>query len=269
MSSALKIREKRKKEIDLRRQILSNDWDSIYVIHYSCESFYYKSPGTRSRITSVAVRNLAGTSRNVFSIHTSAIKMRFKKQEDIVANLEILEKDFLSDFFEFASSRKDCYWVHWNMDNPDFSFRVLEERFAHDFDGNPVSIPFNRKFDLANHLKEVYGKKYACYPRLDNTMHKNQISAPNFLPGGREAVAVTYHKYEELHNSNSAKVDVISQILELTQEEKLKTHSHWWAVHQCNVAVAVEAALEATWFKFLGAIALLFSLIQMCNSLPK
>lgn len=45
---------------------------NVWVIHYSCESFYGRPEGRSPRVTSIAVRNLGSGQTTSFSIHKAA-----------------------------------------------------------------------------------------------------------------------------------------------------------------------------------------------------
>ncbi|MDQ7017093.1 MAG: hypothetical protein Q9N68_12025, partial [Gammaproteobacteria bacterium] len=113
MSSELK-RIKRRRLAKNKVESLSDDSEHVFIIHYSCESFYDIKDGRTPRITSVAVRNLKTAQTKSFSIHKVAEK-RSVKIVDIPHNYDDFEKEMLSNFFEYIYCRQTFQYIHWNM----------------------------------------------------------------------------------------------------------------------------------------------------------
>jgi len=67
---------KRQKEARERLDSLFSDRSNVWVIHYSCESFYDRPNGASPRITSLAVRSLDSAQTHSFSIHQVAERLK-------------------------------------------------------------------------------------------------------------------------------------------------------------------------------------------------
>ena len=64
------------KEARQRLDSLFSDRSKVWVIHYSCESFYDRPNGASPRITSPAVRSLDSAQTHSFSIHQVAERLK-------------------------------------------------------------------------------------------------------------------------------------------------------------------------------------------------
>ena len=85
---------KRQKEARQRLNSLFSDRSNVWVIHYSCESFYDRPNGASPRITSLAVRCLDSAQTHSFSIHQVAERQKVPFAE-IEARYDELERQML------------------------------------------------------------------------------------------------------------------------------------------------------------------------------
>src|ERR1700736_5002634 len=76
---------------------------NVWVIHYSCESFYDRTDGRSPRITSIAVRKLDCAQTISFSIHQIAERRRLPFDQ-IEQHYDDLEREMLADFFAHLGS---------------------------------------------------------------------------------------------------------------------------------------------------------------------
>ena len=127
MGKELKRLKRRKSTINKLDELWDHSNSSL-VVHYSCESFYDTEDGKTPRITSIAVRNLASGQTESFSIHKIAEQMQLPFEE-IDSKYDDLEKEMLSEYFEFVRSHQHFNWVHWNMRDINYGFAALEHRF--------------------------------------------------------------------------------------------------------------------------------------------
>lgn len=72
---------------------LYQESNRVYVIHYSCESFYENATGESKRVTSIAIRNLKSGQTKSWSIHKEAELN--KKLDRIQSELDKFEKSML------------------------------------------------------------------------------------------------------------------------------------------------------------------------------
>lgn len=241
----------------LARQELDQIWnhpETVCVIHYSCESFYDRPDGTSPRITSIAVRNLQTGQTRSFSIHKYG-ELRHIPAANLNGHYDELEKEMLSEFFQYALEKRDYKWVHWNMRDENYGFHAIELRLKILGEQPAYVIPDERKFDLSRILIGIYGKGYAGHPRLEGLMALNDIKNLNFKTGKEEADLFDQGNYVALHQSTLAKVDVMSNICQLAHENNIKTNTKFWQLHLSSFHAAVEW-LNKNPLIILGTIAL-------------
>ena len=101
---------------------------NIWVIHYSCESFYDRPEGRSPRITSIAVRSLNSGQTRSFSIHQVAERGRVPHGE-IVDRYDELERRMLDEFFDHIGGHRNMHYLHWNMRDINFGFAAIEHRY--------------------------------------------------------------------------------------------------------------------------------------------
>jgi hypothetical protein len=231
----------------------------VNCIHYSSEGFFDKQDGRSARITSIAVRNLASGHTDSFSIHLVAERSGIDIQ-GIEGQYDRLEKKMLDEFFEFVLYHSNFFWIHWNMRDVNFGFPAIEHRYRV-LGGNPVLIPEARRVDLSVALYSIYGRGYIGHPRLQQLVEQNSITSIDFLSGADEAAAFASRSYVRLHQSTLRKVDIISNIAYRTWDGTLKTNAKWRDVYGSTIAGFVEAVSDHWFYKVLGFIGILASLI--------
>ena len=241
---------------------LADVWEKrnrALVIHYSCESFYNRGEAESPRITSIAVRNLATAQTKSFSIHQLAERDGRVSREDVDDNYDRLEKRMLGEFFNYAKSREDCIWLHWNMRDASYGFEALEHRFKIHGE-KPFVIPEPLRFDLARVLIELYGVNYIGHPRLEMLAEKNDISTRDFLNGEKEARAFENGKYVALHRSTLRKVDIISDIASRAVDDTLATDAKRKEIYGSYLVWLTEKWKEHPLYIILCAIAAIVSI---------
>jgi hypothetical protein len=197
--------------------------DQVIVIHYSCESFYDRPDGSSPRITSIAVRNLESGQTTSFSIHQVAERKGYSASA-LEQHYNELEKLMLDEFYDYVRIHSSYFWLHWNMRDINYGFPAIAHRYKV-LQGNPEEIAESKLVDLSRLLISIYGDNYIPHTRLTNLIDKNSISNKDFLAGQDEAEAFDKKQYVKLHQSTLRKVDVLSNIVELTANGSLKTNS--------------------------------------------
>lgn len=210
------------------KKIFANS-DRTFVIHYSCESFYDRPEGKSPRITSIAVRNLNTAQTVSFSIHQVA-ERRAVPFGKIDSQYDNLEKEMLSEYFDFLNGHKSSFFLHWNMRDVGYGFYAIENRYKV-LGGEPYTVPDADKFDLSRLLIEIYGVGYIGHPRLEALLDLNNIKALDFLTGKEEADAFDNKEYHKLHRSTLRKVDVLANLATRAHDDQLTTNTTWWQMH--------------------------------------
>jgi hypothetical protein len=254
----LKARKDALKEIEE----LSRRKEYVFLIHYSCESFYELKEGQTPRITSIAVRNYKSGQTQSFSIHKVA-ELEKVAFDEIEKNYNDLEKVMLKEFFEYLGRHKQHYWIHWNMRNINYGFQALEHRFGI-LGGSPDYLEDSHKFDLSRKIISLWGSDYIDDPRLEKLAEKNSFFRKDFLKGKEEAKAFNDKEFVKLHQSTLRKVDIMSNILETVFEDTLKTNISLFNYLMLRSVDIIESIMENFIFKL---IVIILAITQFLNLL--
>jgi len=236
-----------------------DDSANVWVIHYSCESFYDRDEGRSPRITSIAMRKLDSAQTVSFSIHQVAEREGFSFGE-ISDNYDRLEKKMLDEFYSFIDKRRGMKYLHWNMRDINYGFPAIEHRYRV-LGGDPVTIDDQYKYDLAPLLIDIYGVGYIGHPRLESLMEKNNIKPKDFLNGKQEADAFENGNYVSLHQSTLRKVDVIANLANRTHDRNLNVNTSWWEMHGGRLRTFVEFLVEHKYFSLAAGLASIIALV--------
>ncbi len=219
-------------------KIFAND-SNVWVIHYSCESFYNRPEGHSPRITSIALRRLDDGQTSSFSIHKIAeiIKTPFNEIEQ---QYDTLEKEMLQQFYDQLKKFQQMQYLHWNMRDANYGFQAIEHRFRvlGGKEDDIYIVDDKSKVDISRLLIDIYGIGYIGHPRLPKLIEKNKISPPGFMTGKQEAKAFERKDFVALHQSTLSKVDVIANIAGRANDRNLKTNTTWWKMHGGRVTAA-------------------------------
>ena len=228
---------------------------NVWVIHYSCESFYDRPEGRSPRITSIALRKLDTAQTISFSIHKIA-ETRRVPFSDINRSYDCLEKEMLQDFYLHLKNFQQMQYLHWNMRDSNYGFQAIEHRFRilGGKDDELFAVDDRNKTDLARLLIDIYGLGYIGHPRLGKLLEKNGISRLDFLTGKQEATAFEEKEFVKLHQSTLRKVDVMANIAGLARDRSLKTNANWWDMHGGRVMWAWNWVTEHPKWGFGGVV---------------
>lgn len=229
---------KRQKEARQRLESLFSDRSNVWVIHYSCESFYDRPNGASPRITSLAVRSLNSAQTHSFSIHQVAERLQVPFAE-IEARYDELERQMLEAYFQHLGAHRGMKYLHWNMRDINYGFAAIEHRYQV-LGGTPVQVDDAKKFDLSRILIDVYGVAYIGHSRLEKLIEKNDIQPRDMMTGADEAQAFIDGNYVGLHQSTLRKVDVLANIAERAKNKNLLTNTSWWQMHGGSLRTGLE-----------------------------
>jgi hypothetical protein len=232
-----------------------NDAANVWVIHYSCESFYDRPNGASPRITSIAVRKLDTAQTLSFSIHQMA-EQRHVPFNEIDQQYDALERQMLDAFYAQVGGHRGMRYLHWNMRDANYGFAAIEHRYRV-LGGEPVIVEDDKKADLARLLIDIYGVGYTGHPRFETLLAQNSIQPLDFLSGKQEAEAFEKRNYVGLHQSTLRKVDIIANIGERAHSRQLKTNTSWWEMHGGSIRSIITWLADNTLIAFgIGVISL-------------
>lgn len=217
------------KRLDERRQGLSlfneiiSDKKDVIIINYSCESFL-KNNGKTPRITCICVRGLHSAQTKTFSICQSAQANRKDINNLNDQEYDDLEKELLTDFYQYAESNKERKWLHWNMRDSNYGFEAIANRYKILTGNAAFDIPANRRYDLPRIITKIYTNRYEKhepYGRLINLASSNSISTINALAGVDEGKIFEDKEYQKIHMSSLRKSDIIESIVNKIENNTL------------------------------------------------
>lgn len=240
---------------------LFQDAHRVFVVHYSCESFYENATGASLRVTSIAIRNLKSAQTKSWSLHATAELLGML--DSMPTNLDTIEKRMLDGYFEFLRTHADCQFLHWNMRDNNYGFYAVEHRHRV-LGGNPYELQDANKHDLARILISLYGRRYA--PHSDSAGRKgrimglaelNKVSDEDALTGEQEAAAYVAGDFLKMHRSTLRKLDMFANFFDRAHQKTLKTNSTWMdrvGVHPVAVIEWAKSHPLVTGLVLLGAV---------------
>ena len=240
---------------------IASDMRNVSAIHYSCESFYDRPNGSSPRITSIAIKNLKTAQTKSFSIHQIA-EIKNIPLDQINSHYDDLEKEMLSNFYNFIDHNSQMKYLHWNMRDINYGFEALAHRYRV-YGGNPIDIPQSNLFDLSRIIIGLFGIHYIGHPRLQKIVKKNHITDINFLTGQEEAEAFENKDYVKLHLSTLRKVDTLANIFGRLTDGTLKHNATFKEIYGNFLAYTVETIQEHPVYILLGIILTIVTLIQL------
>lgn len=229
---------KRQKEARRRLESLFSDRSNVWILHYSCESFYERPNGASPRITSLAVRSLDSAQTHSFSIHQVAERLQVPFAE-IEARYDELERQMLDAYYQHIGAHRGMKYLHWNMRDINYGFAAIDHRYQV-LGGTPIPVEDAKKFDLSRILIDIYGVAYIGHSRLEKLIEKNEIQPRDMMTGAEEAQAFIDGNYVGLHQSTLRKVDVLANIAERAQNKHLLTNTGWWQMHGGSLRTGLE-----------------------------
>ena len=231
------------------------DASNVWVIHYSCESFYEIHEGRSPRITSIALRKLDNAQTFSYSIHKVA-EAKGVPISDISKHYDSLESEMLQGFYRHLRNYQQMRYLHWNMRDSNYGFQAIEHRFRvlGGTDDELYVVDDKNKTDLARLLIDIHGLGYIGHPRLEKLLEKNDITRLDFLTGAEEAEAFENKEFVALHRSTLRKVDVMANIAGRAHDRSLKTNTSWWDMHGGRVAWVGRWFLEHPGWGFAGVV---------------
>jgi len=229
------------------------DAANVWIVHYSCESFYERPEGRSPRVTSIALRKLDSAQTVSFSIHQTA-ERRGIRFEQIEEHYDDLEREMLTAFFAHLGSHRGMKYLHWNMRDVNYGFQAIEHRFRV-LGEQPHVVEDDKKFDLSRLLIGIYGVGYIGHPRMEKLLETNHIAPRDFLTGAQEAKAFEDRDFAALHQSTLRKVDVIANIAGRAHDRDLKTNTTWWEMHGGRVRTALIWMAENRTYQVMAGLA--------------
>ena len=175
--------------------------EKLIIIHYACTDVTI-SP---TIITSISIKNYSNEQIQTFGMDS------FKT-----------EKKILIEFVKFLKKNTDKIFVTWNQKSNTYGFQHLEQRCKENDVVSSLPINQDQMTDLDNIFERQFGQKYAKHPKLRYLAELNDLTLMNFVDGENELSLYDKAEYRKIENSTNRKVAIISSLLTLSLDNKLK-----------------------------------------------
>lgn len=239
--------KKQKKAFKELKDLLEKD--KIFVIHYSCESFYDIKDKATPRITSIVIKNVRSGQTHSFALHLSAEELKIPV-ENISDNYDKIEIKMLKDYFDFISKHLDYTWVHASMNDIYFGFQAIEQRYKV-LGGKAIcSIQDSSKINISTLLYRIYGDDFIDKPVMEKLIRKN-FDVKDLLSGEEEAKAFNNKDYIKMHRSTLAKASKYADILYRVKNNNLLTNATFKTRYGLSMQSIFEYTTNTWWGKLL------------------
>jgi hypothetical protein len=215
-----------------RIKTINENRKDVYLIHYSCESFF-NLKGRTPRIISISIMNYDNSQTHTYSIHLEAQFRKYDYNNLTTAELDECEKIMLDNYYSFIKKNITKYYIHWMMINSNFGFSGIDNRYKI-LGGKPTYLEDKFKLNLPEILCWVYSYGWesdAHGGRLKNCAERNKMKPTLFLTGAEEANKFEETDWLSLQNSTISKVKLFKNIIELVNAKTLKTKSGWREIY--------------------------------------
>lgn len=218
----------------------------VICVHYGCENFndVNDRPVAVSAIGVAEITDPSGERESqVFAISNSSA------HEDAVER----EREMMRRFFEFAKSRPDAAWVHWNMNNATYGFAPLMARYRFIMDEDaPLVFPSDRLYDLDSIVGARYGEQFVRHPKLRNLCTLNGYFMPAFKDGKDEAKAFADGNFGLVERSVGEKAHLLASILTDFKSGALQTANSVGMVRFADEHLDAVKVVLALGYRFLN-----------------
>jgi hypothetical protein len=145
-------------------EFFRSDDPNVYVIHCTTTSFEEHPV----RITSICIRRTQTRQERAFAPLSAK-------------DLDVWEKEILTEFQEFMRLNQRIRWVHWSMTDDKFGWPLIQRRSAeHQIMDYTVGLI---EVNLNHFLEQKYGRSYEKHGHLYNLIKRNGFTHPEILRG--------------------------------------------------------------------------------------
>jgi hypothetical protein len=197
---------------ELRRSLGRNG--ALVAVHYACESLMTAKEHPAG-VACVALHDLQTGDTLAFS--------RSDARPTVTGDDR--EIQLLDGFYKELISHGDAYFLHWNMNRPEYGFTALATRYQYlTGQAPPAPIP-SRRFDVDSLLALKFGDNYAPHSKLESTARLNDLDTRSFKNGKSEAELYVKGDWGTISRSTASKAKIIGQLLKLLVDGNIRTAS--------------------------------------------
>ena len=172
------------------RALLKEHEHDIMIVHYSCSSIYE----VPCKISCIGIRDEFHDETQLFSLR------------------QFSEEEMLKKFWRILASKKDKYFVGWNIKNPEFGFSILKERYEELSGKKAPKIKISHIVDLDEAIKRNYNLKSQKLT-LRKLAEINGYQTLHFKSGKEELRMFEEQDFKGLELSVGRKIKIIGDML--------------------------------------------------------
>ncbi|MCX5389796.1 hypothetical protein [Streptomyces sp. NBC_00094] len=197
----------------MRRAVELNS--SLMSVHYACESF------------ATAKDHPAGVACVAFHDLQTAETLAFSRSDAPPSKVTDEEKEIhvLERFYSELQSREGAYFLHWNMNRPEYGFNALAARYEYLTGNTPPVSPPHQRVDVDGLLAATFGDTYAPHGRLEGIARMNNMDMRSFRAGKEEADLFAKKEWGTLSRSTASKAWIIANSLRRLVDGTILTSS--------------------------------------------
>jgi len=203
------------RQVDLDVQELRRALDlngSLVAVHYACESFM-TAKDRPAGVACIALHDLQTHETLAFSRADAPSSLDGDNRE-----IQLLRR-----FFAELESRTDAFFLHWNMNRPEYSFAALSARYEYLTGEAPEGLAPSRRIDVDELLSARFGSDYAPHGRLESMGRLNNQDLRSFKSGKSEAEIFAKGDWGTLTRSASSKAVLIANLARALAEGRIRT----------------------------------------------
>jgi hypothetical protein len=203
----------RKPELELQelRQALDRN-EALVAVHYACESFF-EAKDHPAAVACAALHDLQTDETLAYS--------RANAPPEITG--EAREVHLLDRLYDDLKLRGEAYFLHWNMNRPEYGFSALAARYEYLTGKAPTATIPERRCDVDGLIAAQFGEDYAPHGKLESTARLNNLDMRSFRNGKTEAELFANGDWGTIARSVSSKAKIIAQLLARLAEGSLRT----------------------------------------------
>jgi hypothetical protein len=186
--------------------------EALAAVHYACESFF-DAKDHPAGVACVALHDLQTDETLAFSRADAPPQVTGDDRE-----IHLLDR-----FYSELKARGETYFLHWNMNRPEYGFSALAARYEYlTAQRTPTTIP-ERRADVDGLITAKFGEDYAPHGKLESAARLNNLDIRSFKNGKTEAELFANGDWGTIARSTSSKAKIIAELLVLLADGTIHT----------------------------------------------
>ena len=227
------MNENSRQDLKTAKSIIKNyisEKNECIIIHYARQNFINDAYEKGPRVIAITVMNAQSQQIRNFSLKRSSNNSFYDVSE---AEQDKIEYLMLKDFFDYVDHNKEKKWFHWNMENNDFGFQAIEDRYK-SLGGEPIHFNDKKTINISSLLEKRYGINFAKDSiwnghhtgKMYDIFTMNKIKDEKILNGDQEIKEYILKNITVIEQSVLEKVKSFHRILEMVANRTLKVRGN-------------------------------------------